>query len=122
MHKGDKTHVFILFESLDCTECRRYGTLMAQLAKSTEGSPQVARTNCALTGSQLCKAFHLNDGPFPSIRIVEERAVYEFKIPEQGSGGLQFDEVVQALESKSYKENVLNTNIETFVREGEKDA
>ena len=46
MHKGEKTHMFVLFENLTCQECRRYGTVMAKLAKHTEGAPQIARANC----------------------------------------------------------------------------
>ena len=49
--------------------------------------------------------------------MIEERSVYEFKIPEDT--GLKFDEVVQALESKSYKDSVVSPNVEQFVRDNE---
>ena len=59
MHKGEKTHMFILYESMDCTECRKYSTMLAKLAEHTNGSPQVARANCHLTASHFCKAFQI---------------------------------------------------------------
>ena len=39
MHKGDKAHLFIFFENLDCKECRKNGKVMSELAKHTQGSP-----------------------------------------------------------------------------------
>lgn len=39
MHGGEQTHMFVMFETLDCQDCRKYGTTLAKLAKDTNGSP-----------------------------------------------------------------------------------
>ena len=47
---------------------------------------------------------------------MEDRAVYDFDIENAST----LKEIVQNLEEKSYKENILNANMETFVRENER--
>lgn len=82
MHRSsDKAFVFLMFDSLDCAQCRKYGTLMAKLAKHTQGSPQVARTNCNLSGKAVCKAFGTLEGMVPRFMVFEGRSVYEFTLP-----------------------------------------
>ena len=45
---------------------------------------------------------------------MEDRAVYDFEVAQT------LKEIVQNLEEKTYKENIVNANIENFVRENEK--
>ena len=53
---------------------------------------------------------------YPAFRLVEERGVYELFVPETG---FDLDLMIETIESKSFKEDILSSNIEQYVREGE---
>ena len=48
--------MFIIFQSVDCRECRRGASELPKLAKITQNDPVVARVDC-IKNDEVCQLF-----------------------------------------------------------------
>ena len=91
---------------------------MAELAKALDGSPKIARAYCDLSAKHFCSAMQIKKTP--SVLIVSGRNLHLYEVADGQS--FEFNSVRQYLESRAYEadEKPLSTNIESYVRAGER--
>ena len=114
---GRSTHLFAIFQDLECRDCRRGATQLAKLANITQEDPVVGRVDCA-KNTQLCNTFKgdKSNKQLPFMVYIRNGSIYRYV------GGIDAEAIALYIKEEQYKKdenNLLNRSLEEFVAKTE---
>ena len=114
---GRGTHLFTIFQDLECRECRRGATQLAKLANITQDDPVVGRVDCA-KNAQLCSTFkgEKSNKQLPFMVYIRNGSIYRYV------GDINAEAIELYIKEEGYnkdRNNLLNKSLEEFVAKAE---
>ena len=103
---GRDAHLFILFQELECRECRRGATELAKLANITMDEPKVGRVDCTMN-ENLCQILRKGNGSHPYMLYIKNNSVFHY------GGKIDAEEIDRYIKEEQWNDN--QQKIEDFV-------